>query len=182
MISPILFSSATDLWATPPELFAKLARRYGSFDLDVAATADKENGSRRYGCKRNIGEGIEAMSSTTTPVPTTYAPGLAWTTLTTANPSLHSWIRDAEQAGRANLGWWCHWAFDSGSLRADVSAAIGRDASIDAYRQAMGIVRAKISEAYQVAREAVTPTRRPTVADSRGKQSQEVNRRTSRRY
>ena len=40
MIAPALFNSTTDLWATPPELFAELARRFGPFDLDVCATAD----------------------------------------------------------------------------------------------------------------------------------------------
>jgi phage N-6-adenine-methyltransferase len=38
-IMPILFSSATDEWPTPPAFFAKLNRRY-QFTLDPCATAD----------------------------------------------------------------------------------------------------------------------------------------------
>jgi phage N-6-adenine-methyltransferase len=36
----ILFSSHTDEWATPPDFFTKMARRYGPFDLDVCALPD----------------------------------------------------------------------------------------------------------------------------------------------
>lgn len=35
MTSPVLFSSKSDVWATSPDFFAKMARRYGPFDLDV---------------------------------------------------------------------------------------------------------------------------------------------------
>ena len=37
MIAESLFSSKTDQWATPPELFDRIARRYGPFELDVCA-------------------------------------------------------------------------------------------------------------------------------------------------
>ncbi len=40
MIAPALFSSQSVEWATPPALFAKLAKRYGPFGLDVCATAE----------------------------------------------------------------------------------------------------------------------------------------------
>ena len=39
-MNPALFSSQTDEWATPPDFFAKMARRYGPFDLDVCAQPD----------------------------------------------------------------------------------------------------------------------------------------------
>lgn len=43
-----LFSSRTDDWATPVELFAQLDRRYGPFDLDVCATAANTKCKRFY--------------------------------------------------------------------------------------------------------------------------------------
>ena len=48
MINPALFSSATDQWTTPPELFAKMGHRYGPFDLDVCATAGNAKVERFY--------------------------------------------------------------------------------------------------------------------------------------
>jgi len=39
MVAPALFSSATDEWATPADLFAKVDRRY-RFALDPCATAE----------------------------------------------------------------------------------------------------------------------------------------------
>ena len=40
MIAPVHFSSVSDEWATPPELFAKIDRRFGPLELDVCATAE----------------------------------------------------------------------------------------------------------------------------------------------
>ena len=48
MIAPALYSSATDDWATPPELFAQINRRYGPFDLDVCASAGNTKCERFY--------------------------------------------------------------------------------------------------------------------------------------
>lgn len=39
MLAPALFSSRTDMWATPPALFAQLHAEFG-FDLDVCAVAE----------------------------------------------------------------------------------------------------------------------------------------------
>jgi phage N-6-adenine-methyltransferase len=39
MVDKVLFSSATDLWATPQKLFDALNAQYG-FSVDVCATAD----------------------------------------------------------------------------------------------------------------------------------------------
>ena len=48
MNSDCLFSSETDLWATPPEVFASIAKRFGPFDLDVCAVADNAKCERYY--------------------------------------------------------------------------------------------------------------------------------------
>lgn len=38
MTSPVLYSSVSDNWPTTPQVFARLARRFGPFDLDPAAS------------------------------------------------------------------------------------------------------------------------------------------------
>ncbi len=48
MIAPALFSSESVEWATPPALFAKLAKRYGPFDLDSCATAENAKCARYF--------------------------------------------------------------------------------------------------------------------------------------
>jgi site-specific DNA-methyltransferase (adenine-specific) len=40
MLDKLHFSSQSDEWATPPELFADLSRLFGPFDLDPCATTD----------------------------------------------------------------------------------------------------------------------------------------------
>ena len=48
MIAQALLSSKSDQWATPPELFLRIAKRYGPFDLDVCATAENAKCERFY--------------------------------------------------------------------------------------------------------------------------------------
>ncbi len=48
MISPALYSSATDDWSTPQDLFDRLSAKYGPFDLDVCATAENAKCKRFY--------------------------------------------------------------------------------------------------------------------------------------
>jgi phage N-6-adenine-methyltransferase len=48
VIAPALYSSITDDWSTPPDLFAALARRHGPFTLDVAASVDNAKCERYY--------------------------------------------------------------------------------------------------------------------------------------
>lgn len=40
MVKTLTPREQKDLWRTPPDFFARAARRYGPFDLDVAATLD----------------------------------------------------------------------------------------------------------------------------------------------
>ena len=47
MINPGLFSSNTDLWATPKDFFAKLNTEF-HFELDVCATADNAKCSKFF--------------------------------------------------------------------------------------------------------------------------------------
>jgi hypothetical protein len=42
------FSSRSDEWATPPELFAELDARHGPFDLDPCATAENAKCARHF--------------------------------------------------------------------------------------------------------------------------------------
>jgi phage N-6-adenine-methyltransferase len=42
------FSSASDEWATPPDFFAKCAEEFGSFDLDVCASAENYKAPRFF--------------------------------------------------------------------------------------------------------------------------------------
>ncbi len=90
-------------------------------------------------------------TDTYAPAVTTYAPPtpLTWQALTLANPSLLSWERSAAAAGAKQLGWWCRWASDSRILRADISHAIGQEASSEVFWSAMGIVQGKLREGYQ---------------------------------
>lgn len=44
-MNPVVFSRASDLWETPPELVT----RYGPFDLDLAATAATAKAPRWFG-------------------------------------------------------------------------------------------------------------------------------------
>jgi len=69
--------------------------------------------------------------------------------LTMANPSLESWLRSAVTAGSRQLGWWPSWAFHSGSLRADVSHAVGHEASGEMFWSAMATVRERIAESFE---------------------------------
>jgi hypothetical protein len=87
--------------------------------------------------------------ATSTASTATYPPGLAWTTLTAANPSLRSWERSAATAGSRQLGWWCRWATGSRALLSDVAQAIGPGQSDEVFHQALTVARARISEAYQ---------------------------------
>ncbi len=48
MIASVFFSSESVEWATPPALFAKLARRFGPFDLDVCASPENAKCPRYY--------------------------------------------------------------------------------------------------------------------------------------
>jgi len=43
-----MFSSATDEWATPQDLFDKLATEFGGFDLDVCATPENAKCTRFF--------------------------------------------------------------------------------------------------------------------------------------
>jgi len=48
VIAPALFTSTTDLWATPAKLFAELSRKYGPFDVDVCAVAENAKCPRYF--------------------------------------------------------------------------------------------------------------------------------------
>jgi phage N-6-adenine-methyltransferase len=48
MIAPALLSSTTDEWATPPDLFGRLSRWFGPFDLDVCATVENAKCPRYF--------------------------------------------------------------------------------------------------------------------------------------
>jgi phage N-6-adenine-methyltransferase len=43
-----MFTSNSDLWATSPDFFQKMDRRYGPFDLDVCAVAENAKCPRFY--------------------------------------------------------------------------------------------------------------------------------------
>lgn len=58
MNSPPLFSSERGDWGTPPELFARLSRDYGPFDLDAAATPQNAL------CERYITPEQDALKTT----------------------------------------------------------------------------------------------------------------------
>lgn len=45
-----------DMWRTPPEFFARVARRYGPFDLDAAATIDNRLCAAWFGPYSPLGE------------------------------------------------------------------------------------------------------------------------------
>ena len=47
-MNPVLCSSKSDVWATSPDFFAKMVRRYGPFDLDVCALAENAKCSRFF--------------------------------------------------------------------------------------------------------------------------------------
>lgn len=47
MVSNVLFSSKTDLWATPQDLFDRLNAQY-NFELDVCASAENAKCSRYF--------------------------------------------------------------------------------------------------------------------------------------
>jgi phage N-6-adenine-methyltransferase len=46
-VSPVMFTSRTDEWATPPETFKELDREFG-FDLDVCATHENAKCDRYF--------------------------------------------------------------------------------------------------------------------------------------
>src|SRR5262249_37607627 len=45
---PVHFSTGNCEWATPPDLFARLAAEFGPFDLDACATADNAKCARYF--------------------------------------------------------------------------------------------------------------------------------------
>ncbi len=51
-----------DLWRTPPDLFARASQRYGSFDLDAAATAEDRHCAAWFGPDSPLGE--DALTAT----------------------------------------------------------------------------------------------------------------------
>jgi hypothetical protein len=91
----------------------------------------------------------QATLTPTPPLP----PGLAWTTLTAANPSLRSWERSAASAGSRGLAWWCRWASGSPLLRGDVSKAIG-SASDETFWASLAVVRRRLAESFEQGRAA----------------------------
>jgi hypothetical protein len=105
----------------------------------------------------------QATLTPTPPVP----PGLAWTTLTAANPSLRSWERSAATAGSRGLSWWVRWASTSPQLKTDVSAAVGHGAPVEAFRQALDLARRQIAEAYQEGLSAAEQSRERERAELR---------------
>ena len=112
-------------------------------------------------------------ASPATPIPTTYPPGLAWTTLTAANPSLRSWERSAATAGSRGLSWWVRWASGSPLLRSDVSKATGSE-TVEAYHEALAIVRRRIVESFDEGRQAAEQVREREAAELRRQAAQQA--------
>lgn len=79
-----------------------------------------------------------------TTMQTPVSPTVTWESLTAANPSLNSWLRDAEQAGTAQaqgkMSGWLLWCVTSPHFRNDVSHALAPTASAAEFQAAKRFV------------------------------------------
>jgi len=112
--------------------------------------------------------------ATSTASTATYPPGLAWTTLTAANPSLRSWERSAATAGSRQLGWWCRWATGSRALLSDVAQAIGAGQSDEVFHQALTVARKQIKASFEAGVVARQQAREREAAEAQRQAAQQA--------